>query len=112
MRDMYVFSETDLMFGECEHHFKHVPPWGDVIVRDFSTLQPVKMGEKGLMNAINPMANSYAGVSVLQDDVIRIVKEDGCPCGRRGKTIEIFGRAAGAETKGCGAQLADETKLT
>ncbi len=111
VRDMYVFSETDQMFGECEYHYKHIPPWADVIVRDFTTLEPVKVGEKGLMNVINPMAHSYAGVSILQDDVIRIVKEDGCQCGRRGKIIEMFGRAAGAEAKGCGAQLADETKI-
>lgn len=110
IRDMYQFTETDAIFQECEYHHKHVYPWIDVIVRDTQTLQPVKKGEKGLINVINPLAHSYAGISILQDDMVRIVHEDGCPCGLRGKTIEILGRAEGAEAKGCGAQVAEMTK--
>jgi len=109
VHDLYAFTEMDCVFAECEHHNKHVPPWCDVIVRDFKTLEPVPVGEKGLFNVINPLAHSYAGISILQDDVVRIAMEDGCPCGRRGKVLEVIGRAAGAEAKGCGAQLAEET---
>ena len=109
IRDMYQFTETDGVFEECEHFHKHVFPWIDVIVRDVETLEPVEVGEKGLINVINPLAHSYAGVSVLQDDIVRIVMDDGCPCGRRGKVIEILGRAEGAEAKGCGAQIAEMT---
>ena len=36
--------------------------------------------------------------------------EDTCPCGRKGKIVEVIGRAEGAEAKGCGAQLAEETE--
>ena len=60
--DVYSFTETDCVHAECEHHNKHVLPWQDVIVRDVETLEPVEMGEKGLMNVINPIAHSYAGV--------------------------------------------------
>ncbi len=109
MFDAYSFTETDFCGLECGHHNMHIPPWIDVIVRDVETLEPVEIGEKGLANMINPIAYSYAGVSVLQDDIIMITGKDECPCGRKGKTIKIFGRAEGAEAKGCGAQLADET---
>ncbi|MHA1272127.1 MAG: LuxE/PaaK family acyltransferase [Promethearchaeota archaeon] len=108
--DVYSFTETDCVHAECEYHNKHVLPWQDVIVRDVETLEPVETGEKGLINVINPIAYSYAGVSILQDDIVRVVMEDECPCGRKGKVIEIFGRAEGAEAKGCGAQIAEETK--
>ena len=104
-----VFTETDAAFIECEHHNKHIFPWNDVIVRDVETMEPVPIGEKGLMNVINPSAYSYAGVSILQDDIVRIIGEDTCPCGRKGKIMEIFGRAEGAEMKGCGAQVAEMT---
>lgn len=107
IKDGYAFCETDIIFNECKEHNMHIMPWGDVIVRDFDTLEPVEVGERGLINVINPMAYSFAGVSILQDDVVRVVAEDGCPCGRRGKYIEVFGRAQGAEGRGCGAQIAD-----
>jgi len=109
VKDIYSFSESDVIFVECEEHNKHTYPWQDIIVRDVETLEPVEMGEKGLANLINPLAHSYAGVSILQDDIVRIVSEDDCPCGRKGKIIEVIGRAEGAEAKGCGVQLADET---
>ncbi|RLI66128.1 hypothetical protein DRO91_06870 [Candidatus Heimdallarchaeota archaeon] len=111
IRDVYSFTETDVILGECEYHNLHVSPWGDIIIRDVETLEPVKTGEKGLVNIINPLANSYAGVSLLQDDIARIVMEDGCPCGRHGKVVEVFGRAEGAEAKGCGANIADMAGL-
>lgn len=108
VRDIYSFSESDTLFVECEKHNKHCFPWEDVIVRDVETLEPVEDGEKGLANLINPLAHSFAGVSILQDDIIRILPHK-CSCGRKGKIIEVIGRAEGAEKKGCGVQLADET---
>jgi len=110
VRDVYTFSETDICFPECKYHNKHLFPWYDVIVRDTETLEPVKKGEKGLINVINPIAYSYAGVSIMQDDIVRITHEDDCPCGIPGKTIEMIGRAKGAEAKGCGAQIAEMGK--
>lgn len=93
IRDIYTFTETDVLFAECEHHRKHVPPWADIIIRDVETLLPVENGEKGLLNIINPLTHSYAGVSILIDDMVRVYPEKQCPCGRYGKTIEVFSRA-------------------
>ncbi|MFO8020710.1 MAG: hypothetical protein R6U96_18955 [Promethearchaeia archaeon] len=107
--DTYSFTETDCAFSECEYHNKHSLPWQDVIVRDVETLEPVGIGEEGLINVINPLAHSYAGVSVLQDDIVKITMEDECPCGRKGKIVEVVGRAEGVEARGCGAQIVDDT---
>ncbi len=93
IRDIYCFTETDPIFAECEFHNKHIPPWVDVIVRNVETLEPVADGQKGLTNVINPMAYSYAGVSLLQDDVVKIETMDSCPCGREGKIIKVYGPA-------------------
>jgi len=107
--DTYSFTETDCFLSECEYHNKHCLPWQDIVVRDVETLEPVEMGEKGLINLINPIAYSFAGVSILQDDIAKITMENECPCGRQGKIVEIVGRAEGVEARGCGAQIADET---
>ena len=107
IRDIYAFTESDVLMGECEHHNKHLAPWADVIIRDVETMEPVKTGEKGLFNLINPLAHSFAGVSLLQDDMARVVTEDGCPSGRRGKVIDVFSRAEGADKKACGANIAE-----
>ncbi|MFX1338642.1 MAG: hypothetical protein ACFFDK_08540 [Promethearchaeota archaeon] len=107
--DTYSFTETDCFISECEYHNKHCLPWQDVIIRDVETLEPVEMGERGLINIINPIAYSYAGISILQDDIARITMVNECPCGRQGKILEIEGRAEGAEARGCGAQIADDT---
>ncbi len=109
--DVYSFTETDNTFCECEYHNKHCLPWQDVIVRDTETLEPVGIGEKGLINVINPSAYSYAGISILQDDIISITMEDECPCGRKGKVIELYGRAEGAEARGCGAQIVRDSTM-
>jgi long-chain-fatty-acid---luciferin-component ligase len=93
IRDIYCFTETDVFFFECEHHRKHIPPWVEIIIRDVETLQPAALGEKGLITIYNPLAHSYAGVSILQDDVARFYLEDQCPCGRKGRTLEVFGPA-------------------
>ncbi len=106
--DTYSFTETDCVFSECEYHNKHSLPWQEVVVRDVKTMEPVQVGEKGLMNVINPIAYSYAGVSILQEDIVRVAMVDECPCGRKGKVIEVIGRAEGAEAKGCGAQIAED----
>lgn len=108
--DGYQFTETDVVIAECKYFNKHVPPWADVIIRDPDTMEPVETGKEGLINVINPAAHSYAGLSILQDDIGRIVMDDGCECGRKGKVLEIKGRAVGAEAKGCGAQVAEMTE--
>ncbi len=80
INDGNTFSEIDLLMIICEYHHRQMSPSSNVIVRDFETLKPIKMGKNGLMNSINPVAHSYAGVSILQDDSVQITMEDGCWC--------------------------------
>lgn len=105
VRDAYSMTEIDSAMLTCTNHEIHPTPWIHLIPRDFETLKPVGVGERGLVNIINPLAYSYAGVSLLIDDVAIKVREDGCPCGRRGPTYKILGRAKGAEGKGCGMEM-------
>ncbi|MFX1294144.1 MAG: hypothetical protein ACFFD2_04710 [Promethearchaeota archaeon] len=107
LRDTYALTESDIVFQECEEFVFHVPPWGDIIIRDPETMAPVKKGEKGLINVINPIAYSWPGISVLLDDTATFNNNGKCKCGRYGKTFSDVGRAVGADARGCGAMITD-----
>ncbi|QAA35158.1 acyl-protein synthetase [Clostridium manihotivorum] len=111
--DTYSFTENSLpIHGHYskEHgdYLFHVPNAGKVIIRDIKTLKPLSnVGDKGVIQILNAYGTStFAGASVLVDDIGEIVSMDKCPkCGQAGMTIKILGRVKGAEAKGCGATL-------
>lgn len=107
IRDIYALTESDIIFQECEEFLYHVPPWGEIIIRNPETMEPVKEGEKGIINIINPLAYSWPGISIILDDVAVLINENECKCGRFGKTFDQIGRAEGAEARGCGAMVDD-----
>jgi len=47
------------------------------------------------------LTHSYPGHSILTEDEGIILGEDDCPCGRKGKYIQILGRIKNAEIRGC-----------
>lgn len=111
--DSYSFTENTLLItGHYSKKYKnylfHIPSWGRVIIRDIKTLKPLhNEGEKGLIQMLNAYGtSSFAGASVMVDDIAEIVSENRCPeCGFHGMTIKIVGRVKGSEAKGCGATL-------
>ena len=74
------------------------PPWLRVVPVDAVTLEPVAAGEIGIARFID-LANVDSAVAVQTDDRVR----------RAGGGIELLGRRAGAEPRGC--SLALETLL-
>ena len=104
--DFYGMTEQlGTVYPDCEYGFKHVPLYSELIVRDFNTLDLVKQGEIGLMQFISPIPHSYPGISLLSDDVGRIVGVDTCQCGRKGKYFVFEKRSEKAEVRGCGDTL-------
>lgn len=111
--DTYSFTENTFpMYGHYSEKLKsylfHVPKWGKVIIRDVKTLRPLtKPGDKGLIQVLNAYGtSSFAGASILVDDMAEIVSNDICPeCGEKGMTFKVIGRVKGSEAKGCGATL-------
>ena len=111
--DTYSFTENSFpITGHYSPKFKsylfHIPKWGRVIIRDVKTLKPLhNVHDKGLLQMLNAYGtSSFAGASVLVDDLAEIVSNDRCPeCGREGMVIKILGRVKGSEAKGCGATL-------
>ncbi|MGQ0734195.1 MAG: LuxE/PaaK family acyltransferase [Acidobacteriota bacterium] len=100
--DFYgTVEQVGMPYPDCAEGSKHVPYWGDIIVRRADTLQPACPGEVGLIQLLSCVPLSAPNHSVLTEDLGEIVREDGCPCGRRGKAFRFRGRAPKAEIRGC-----------
>ena len=109
IRDIYGFTEQlGVIYPDDGRGVRTAPAYSDVFVRDPMTLKPMPDGATGLLQFVSPVPYSYPGVSVLLDDIGRIVSRDGCPDGRYGTRFEVVGRARGAEIRGCGDTLAEQ----
>jgi hypothetical protein len=101
--DYYGMVENvGVVYPDCEFGNKHVPAFAEVIIRDPLTLAPVKVGERGLLQACSVLPTSYPGFLLLTDDLAELMDYDGCPCGRRGMFFRFAGRVPKVEVRGCG----------
>ncbi len=104
--DIYGMVEhLGVLYPDCKYGYKHVPVFSDVIIRDTHTLEPVENGKSGFIQLLSPIPHSYPGVSIISDDIGKIVMDDGCRCGRKGKAFLFESRAKEAEVRGCGDTL-------
>jgi len=110
IRDVYSMSELNGAMLECEHHYKHVPPYFYLSIRNPANLdEEVPVGEEGLPVFIDPLANSYPGF-IIADDIVsmKLPSSERCSCGQPGPVLETnVRRAEGAEEKGCGRHVAE-----
>jgi hypothetical protein len=101
--DFYGFTEQmGLVYGSPGLAPKTVPAYAEVIIRNPDTLLPAVDGSPGLIQVLTPLPHSYPGVSVLTEDVGRIVGRGCDASGRHGTRFEVLGRAVDAEPRGCG----------
>ncbi len=101
--DFYgMIENVGIVYPDCAEGNKHVPVFGDVIVRDPLTLQPVAEGEEGIVQVCSVLPTSFPGHLLLTEDVAKVVTYDGCRCGRRGTSFRFVGRVPKSEIRGCG----------
>ena len=101
--DFYGMTEQlGTVYLDCREGFKHVPIYSDLIIRDMESTLPSSLGETGLMQFISPIPKSYPGISILSEDIGRIIGVDNCGCKRLGKYFVFEKRADFAEVRGCG----------
>jgi phenylacetate-coenzyme A ligase PaaK-like adenylate-forming protein len=101
--DFYGMVESvGIIFPDCPQGNKHAPVFGDVIVRDPLTLEPVAGGEHGIVQVCSVLPTSFPGNLLLTEDMAQVIAYDGCPCGRRGISFRFAGRIPKAEVRGCG----------
>lgn len=101
--DYYGMVENlGIVYPDCSAGNKHAPIFGNIIVRDPMTLQPVPVGHTGLVQVGSVLPTSFPGHLLLTDDLATVVCEDNCACGRPGLAFRFVGRVPKAEIRGCG----------
>lgn len=96
-----MVEQTGSVYVECEQGHFHVSNFSDMIIRDPLTFQPLPYGETGVIQTMSVLPMSYPGFAILTEDLGRIIGEDDCRCGRKGKYFEFCGRIPKAEIRGC-----------
>lgn len=105
-----MVEQTGCIYAECECGHLHASNYSDVIIRDYKDFSPCPIGQKGIIQVVSVLPHSYPGHSLLTEDEGLVLGEDDCPCGRKGKYIQILGRMKSAELRGCSDTYADKFK--
>uniref|UniRef100_Q07JQ2 Acyl-protein synthetase, LuxE n=1 Tax=Rhodopseudomonas palustris (strain BisA53) TaxID=316055 RepID=Q07JQ2_RHOP5 len=99
VRDFYGFVEHGVPYVTCaEGHF-HVPVYGRVFIRDPLTLKLLPEGAVGLPQMLTAYNRAQPNISVLATDYAAL--HSNCPCGRKGWTLSLHGRAGVRKHQGC-----------
>lgn len=102
VHDYYgMVEQTGCIYMECECGHLHTSVFSDVIARRAEDFSECEIGEPGILQVVSTIPESYPGHSLLTEDEGVILGEDDCPCGRKGRYFQIFGRLKNAEIRGC-----------
>lgn len=96
-----MVEQTGSISMECECGHLHVSEFSDIDVVDPASMSSQPMGERGLIVTTSLLPTSYPGHILLTEDEGAVLGEDDCPCGRKGRYFEVYGRQRGAEIRGC-----------
>ncbi len=96
-----MVEQTGCIYMQCEYGHLHASIFSDVIIRRPEDFSICELNEKGIIQVVSTIPESYPGHSLLTEDEGMILGEDDCPCGRKGKYFSISGRLKNAEIRGC-----------
>lgn len=105
-----MVEQTGCIYMECECGHLHASVFSDVIMRRPEDLSPCGIGEKGIIEVVSTIPESYPGHALLTEDEGIIEGIDDCPCGRKGKYFRVIGRLKDAEIRGCSDTYAAKTE--
>jgi hypothetical protein len=94
-------EQTGAIYVECEYGHLHASVFSDVLIRRVQDFSLAAMNERGIIEVLSVLPESYPGHVLLTEDEGEILGEDDCPCGRLGKYFKVYGRIKGAEIRGC-----------
>ncbi len=109
IHDYYgMVEQTGCIYMQCECGHLHASIFSDIVARRTKDFSICDYGEKGILQVVSTIPESYPGHSLLTEDEGIILGEDDCPCGRKGKYFEITGRIKNAEIRGCSDTFATD----
>jgi hypothetical protein len=95
-----MIEQTGSIFIECEQGYFHPSIFSDINIRS-KNLELCDVNEVGIIQVSSLLPLSYPGHNILTEDLGKIINNDGCKCGRKGKYFEIIGRIPSSEVRGC-----------
>lgn len=102
VHDYYgMVEQTGCIYMECEHGHLHASIFSDIIIRNPKDFSECHIGEKGIVQVVSILPESYPGHSLLTEDEAVTLGIDDCRCGRKGKYFSILGRVKTAQIRGC-----------
>lgn len=104
-----MVEQIGSIFLEGPDGLLYPPNFADVIIRDPNTWQPCAVGAPGVIQVLSLLPHSYPGHSLLTEDLGVVRSVDKGAEGWMGKGIEVLGRVARAELRGCSDVLAAGT---
>lgn len=108
VHDYYgMVEQTGSIHMECEYGYLHAPVYADIIIRRPLDFSEAEFGERGIIQVLSILPNSYPGHSILTEDEGVLIGEDNCKCGRLGKYFNVLGRLQNAEIRGCSDTLTE-----
>ena len=103
-----MVEQTGCIYMECEYGHLHASIFSDVIMRRSFDFKECEVGEKGIIQVVSTIPESYPGHGLLTEDEGVIDGIDDCPCGRKGKYFSVLGRLKNAEIRGCSDTYAEK----
>ena len=107
IHEFFGAVEHPVFFNTCKNHRFHVPAYARVIIRDVRALEPLPMGEAGLVNLITPLINATPVTSVMTDDLGMLTPGEYCGCGLTSPVLTILGRVGLSDITTCAAGAAE-----
>lgn len=102
IHDYYgMVEQTGCIYMQCECGHLHASIFSDVIMRRPYDFSECGIGEKGIIEVVSSLPESYPCHCLITEDEGILLGEDDCPCGRKGKYFQVTGRLKNAEIRGC-----------
>jgi hypothetical protein len=110
--DFYgMIEQVGTVFVDCDAGNKHAPAFADIVIRRPYTLQPVAVGETGIIEVVSVLPTSYPGQALITEDQGVLIGVDDCPCGRLGNYFRFTKRIEQSEARGCGDTFAQAREI-
>ena len=107
IHEFFGAVEHPVFINACKNHHFPVPVSSRVLIRDVNTLEPLPMGQTGLLNLISPLIQATPATSVITDDLAYLTPGETCGCGIQTPCLTILGRAGLNDITTCAAGAAE-----